>query len=463
VKKGVRIIKNDVLLEGVSWCLNMTDQHETILKAKYKKGQLCTIKTQKANPDKGNIYAGGNALIGFLNEIDFSWVKEKRILGEKVYAEIVKVSDMEEYPNSQVTLRMQTSPFVRKTIIKAKHKVAPTIASPIVIKAPRSAKIKHPITQKAFLAQKDLRSVCRNLSDRTGIYCIYTKEFTTYIGQSKDIGTRLRNHINDLKSGRHKNTQMQNDWNEHGIGYFTFQQVELCDLSKLDEREFYYIQAYKTFEYGYNATEDGQGKFDQREMMASEVDGYDENLSENEDVLEVINNYFKEAIELDTTNIDPPQDLERNDVLLLPVVNHPVDIQNETVTVDPTISEHNQENSTLLGQSSQTRAGNRKNNLTRNTHTSKTPLWESNNEVLFKELEAKGLLILQQAGTWRVRFSMLSQKVFGGQCLSSLALYNQTQKLKNKLDSRKNKLSPPNVTSIKSLIKQIETRLSQRA
>lgn len=453
--------KNDVLLEGISWCLNMTDQHETILKSKYKKGQLCKIKTQQANPDKGNIYAGGNALIGFLNEIDFSWVKEKWVLGEKVYAEIVKVSDMEEYPNSQVTLRMQTSPFVRKTKIKGKHKTSPSIASPIVIKKPRSAKIKHPITQKAFLAQKDLRSVCRNLSGRTGIYCIYTKEFTTYIGQSKDIGTRLRSHINDLKSGRHKNTQMQNDWNERGIGYFTFQQVEQCSLSKLDEREFYYIQAYKTFEYGYNATEDGQGKFDQKEMMASDVDGYDENLSENEDVLEVINNYFKEAIEFETNNLDSPQYLERNEVLLLPVVSHIVDIQNDTVTVHPTISEHNQINAAQLGQPSQTTAGAIKNNPTRSIQTPKTQLWESNNEALFKELEAKGLLILQQAGTWRVRFSMLSEKVFGGGSISSLSLYNQTQRLKNKLDSSNNKLSNSNIMSIDSLIKQIETRLSK--
>jgi len=456
--------KNDVLLEGISWCFNMTEQHETILKAKYKKGQICTIKMQQANPDKGNIYAGGNALIGFLNEIDFSWVKEKWVLGEKVYAEIIKVSDMEEYPNSQVILRMQTSPFVRKTIIKAKHNTSPSIANPIVIKKPCSAKIKHPITNKAFLAQKDLRSVCRNLSGRMGIYCIYSKEFTTYIGQSKDIGTRLRNHINDLKSGRHNNTQMQSDWNMHGASYFAFQQVEQCYLSELDERELYYIQAYKTFEYGYNATEDGQGKFDHIEIIPPEINR-PENLCdhEKEGVLDIINSHFKDAIELDMNNIDSSQYFERNDALLPSIVNPLADIQNETVTVDLTIFDYHQVNATKVVKSSQTTAVDRQNNLTRNIRTTKTQLWESNNEVLFKELEAKGLLILQQTGTWRVRFSMLSEKVFGGGNLSSLTLYNQTQKLKKKLDRSNNKLSTPNATSIDRLIKQIETRLSKRA
>jgi group I intron endonuclease len=454
--------KNDVLLEGINWCLNKTDQHETILKAKYKKGQPCTIKNQKADPDKGNIYAGGNALIGFLNEIQFSWVKEKWLLDEKVYAEIVKVSDMEQYPNIEVTIRMQTSPFVKKAATNTKYKAPSSIALPIAIKKPRSGKIKHPITNKAFLAQKDLGSVCRNLSGRTGIYCIYTKEFTTYIGQSKDIGIRLRSHINDLKSGRHKNTKMQSDWNMHGASYFAFQQVEQCYLSELDERELYYIQKYKTFEYGYNATEDGQGKFDQREIITSGVDGQDENLNKHENVLDVINNYFKEAIEYNTDNTLAPQD-KCIKVSPVTVVNQPVVIQNETVTVQRSTSPQNKIQQTLSKQPRKATGAIievRQKQKQSSTYISTIQLWESNNKALFKELEAEGMLIVKQAGAWKVRCSLLLKKVFGHESASYLILYNQTRKLKIKLDNSNNELLNDNIVKINNLIKQIKTRLS---
>jgi len=463
--KGVemRVIKNDVLLEGIRWCLVSTNQHETILKAKYKKSQICTIKEQKSNPNKGNVYAGGNALIGFLNEIQFAWIKEKRLSGTKVYAEILKVSDMAQYPNIQVTLRMQISPFIKQAVTNTTYKATPSIASPIAIKKPRSAKIKHPITHKVFLAQKDLGSVCCNLLGRTGIYCIYTKEFTTYIGQSKDIGARLRKHISDLKSGRHHNAQMQTDCNEHGIGYFTFQKADFCDLSKLDEREFYYIQAYRTFEYGYNATEDGQGKLDHRDIMDRDVGGDDENLTkhENEDGLEVINNHFKEALELSTNNTYTIQEIERVEVFPVVTINKPVVIQNETVTVQRVISTKNKMQQTPSKQPRKaTGAIIEVRQRQSNTYISQTQLWKSNNKALFKELEAEGMSIVKQTGTWRLRCSLLLKKVFGHESASCLILYNQTRKLKIKLDNSNNELLNDNILKINNLIKKIETRLS---
>lgn len=249
--------KRDFNLEGISWCFAATEQNSDILKAKYKKGQDCNVRAQKNNPNRANVYAGGNALIGFLNEFEFYWVQQKREEGNKIYAQTYKVENAEYIADMKVTLRLQTFPFSKKTP-KQSQATRPSIARPITIKKPRTLAVKHPITNKAFKAQKDLNSVCRNLAGRIGIYCIYSKDFSTYIGQSVDIGNRIRSHINDLKAGRHHNAQLQADWNKYGHGYFTFQQVELCSVTELDEREHYYICAYKTFEYGYNATEDGQ-------------------------------------------------------------------------------------------------------------------------------------------------------------------------------------------------------------
>ena len=121
------VIKCDTQLQGIVWCYAVTDQNETILKAKYKKGQRCIIRQQQANPAKANVYAGGNALIGFLHEYDFAWVKEKRGAGAKIYTEILKVSDLEHFPKITVTIRMQTSPFVKKVTVKSSKAAKPSI------------------------------------------------------------------------------------------------------------------------------------------------------------------------------------------------------------------------------------------------------------------------------------------------------------------------------------------------
>lgn len=275
--------KKDCNLQGMDWCFYATDQNRAILQAKYRKGQSIRIKAQKNRPDRGNVYADGNALIGFLCEEDFSWVSVQREQGNKIYGQIHKVEYLEDFPKHVVIVRLQTSPF--KKLSKASL-VSPgaSISNPVLIRKPRSASIKHPITQKAFRAQKDLGSVCRNLSGRTGIYCIYAKSFATYIGQSKDIGSRMRKHIADLRADRHHNSLLQSDWNLYGESYFAFHQVELCTDSELDKREHFYICAFKTFEYGYNATENGQPPVmlvDQEITSSEEVSGANEEVIEN--------------------------------------------------------------------------------------------------------------------------------------------------------------------------------------
>ncbi|WP_206074722.1 GIY-YIG nuclease family protein [Pseudoalteromonas rubra] len=275
--------KRDCNLQGMDWCFYATEQNRAILQAKYRKGQSIRAKAQKNRPDRGNVYADGNALIGFLCEEDFSWVCVQREQGNKIYGQIHKVECLEDFPKHVVIVRLQTSPF--KKLSKASSvSSGASISNPVLIRKPRSASIKHPITQKAFRAQKDLSSVCRNLSGRTGIYCIYAKSFATYIGQSKDIGSRMRKHIADLRADRHHNSLLQSDWNQYGESYFAFHQVELCTDSELDKREHFYICAFKTFEYGYNATENGQPPVmlvDQEITTSEEVSGANKEVIEN--------------------------------------------------------------------------------------------------------------------------------------------------------------------------------------
>lgn len=47
---------------------------------------------------------------------------------------------------------------------------------------------------------------------------------------------------------------------KYGVENFSFEVLEECDTSLLDEKEVYYINLYNSYKEGYNATLGGQGK-----------------------------------------------------------------------------------------------------------------------------------------------------------------------------------------------------------
>jgi group I intron endonuclease len=91
-----------------------------------------------------------------------------------------------------------------------------------------------------------------------GIYCIYCKKSNKrYIGSSKNIEYRWRQHIAAFQKGIRTNPYLQNEWDKYGIDNFEFiivEQMEYYDNSILIEREQYWIDYYHTMdrEYGYN-------------------------------------------------------------------------------------------------------------------------------------------------------------------------------------------------------------------
>lgn len=95
----------------------------------------------------------------------------------------------------------------------------------------------------------------KNLKNQVGIYSITNKiNGKVYIGQSKDIGGRMLEHIRDLESNRHVNWHLQRAYNKYGLENFEFNVVEMCDERKLTDRENYYIDKFKTLNKhkGYN-------------------------------------------------------------------------------------------------------------------------------------------------------------------------------------------------------------------
>jgi group I intron endonuclease len=73
-----------------------------------------------------------------------------------------------------------------------------------------------------------------------GIYCIInTKNGKRYVGQSVDVGRRIREHLSELKSNTHPNKDLQEDFNKFSH-YFKISYLELnIPQSKLSAREKY--------------------------------------------------------------------------------------------------------------------------------------------------------------------------------------------------------------------------------
>lgn len=92
----------------------------------------------------------------------------------------------------------------------------------------------------------------------SGIYKI--TDLTTglaYIGQSVDIRERFRQHIKASLAHGGATNRLYQTMQKSGQSNFTFEILEQVSKDKLNEREVYWIDFYKTKEYGLNSTRGG--------------------------------------------------------------------------------------------------------------------------------------------------------------------------------------------------------------
>lgn len=106
----------------------------------------------------------------------------------------------------------------------------------------------------------------------TGIYQIRNTETNKrYIGQSADLSHRKSCHLYDLKNNRHKNGDLQRDYNENPSA-FVFEILCQCMEEDLDVFERYFIQKYDVLRNGYNLCDGGMNGFrnaaESREKMS---------------------------------------------------------------------------------------------------------------------------------------------------------------------------------------------------
>lgn len=106
-----------------------------------------------------------------------------------------------------------------------------------------------PLTKKLFPQILGQERIC-------GIYKITNTETQEcYIGQSTDCRDRWNQHC---KYGLGIDTPAKNKlyqaMREYGLDKFTFELLEQCDSSELNDREKYYIDMFNSVDFGYNST-----------------------------------------------------------------------------------------------------------------------------------------------------------------------------------------------------------------
>lgn len=88
-----------------------------------------------------------------------------------------------------------------------------------------------------------------------GVYWIKNiKNKKVYVGSSKNISKRWKEHKKDLDKGTHQNIHLQNAWNLYGKKYFLFSVIEYCSGDKLLQKEQYWIDTLDVInkDKGYN-------------------------------------------------------------------------------------------------------------------------------------------------------------------------------------------------------------------
>lgn len=102
-----------------------------------------------------------------------------------------------------------------------------------------------------------MKLVVSSLPPTAGIYRIVnTVNGKCYVGSSKNIRARYKQHKAQLYAGTHHSAKLRNSLKKHGVSAFEFEVVELCDEDQLLIREAHWMLVYNAVDCGYNVRRD---------------------------------------------------------------------------------------------------------------------------------------------------------------------------------------------------------------
>lgn len=283
-------------VEGREWILNETGIEPEELQKIYAGPTSCYVRQNNTNEENANVFTAGT-IIGFLSSEDYSQLREIQAKVDFSLEFIVQTPKSSFMASPILIVNRAKHKKPRKKYLKPEFKDKQ--AYPITEK--QFSKQKHPISNLAFAAKRNLESFFQKNDNKVGIYCIYSNDFATYIGQARNIGKRLRQHVRALNKGKHHNNGLQHAWDTKGASKFTFFVIQECDEDELDELERLYIEKYRTFDFGYNSTPDGQGYVLNEVSLEPLNSGVPDcsNDTENE-ADELLPNFFKDVVESST-------------------------------------------------------------------------------------------------------------------------------------------------------------------
>jgi len=109
-----------------------------------------------------------------------------------------------------------------------------------------------------------------------GIYKITNKlNDRVYIGESLNVERRWDEHLHSLNCNNHHSYKLQNDYNKHGKGIFTFEVIEelendfpkMLDKYALLVLEHVYINQHDSLKNGYNVEDSFQEVLDKKKRI----------------------------------------------------------------------------------------------------------------------------------------------------------------------------------------------------
>lgn len=119
----------------------------------------------------------------------------------------------------------------------------------------------------------------------SGIYLISnSKNGKVYVGSSKNVEKRKKQHFKDLENNTHHSAKLQRSYNvTRDRSVFQFSVIEeVNDLKSLVEREQYYIELYNAYTDGYNCS-----KFAERPCNTIKSDALKKTYQEFDDLYDV--------------------------------------------------------------------------------------------------------------------------------------------------------------------------------
>lgn len=198
-------------------------------------------------------------------DLDSKYEKDSQLLLTRIQQEQAKLKDLEDKQLAYVQAKQREEEIAAKKdyyrmVIDDEDLGDITLLRNIQVQLRKKDAIDKVIYETYYRQAYDLlmSHIFESTAKICGIYKITNLENgQAYIGQSVDIRERFRQHIKSSLTSGPTTNKLYQQMKKYGPENFTFEILEIVDRGKLNERETYWIDFYKTKEYGLNGTRGG--------------------------------------------------------------------------------------------------------------------------------------------------------------------------------------------------------------